>query len=70
MILSNGTPRQLACGQEVRRTTMSTVNLPAITAVVAAVVIVVGRVRRWTPVAILGFGLLALAALLFVIRSR
>ncbi len=49
---------------------MSTVNLPAITAVVAAVVIVVGRVRRWTPVAILGFGLLALAALLFVIRSR
>jgi hypothetical protein len=49
---------------------MSGVNLPAIIAVVAAIVIVVGRVRRWTPVAIVGFALLALAALLFVIRSR
>jgi hypothetical protein len=49
---------------------MSRVNLPAIIAMVAAIVIVVGRVRRWTPVAIVGFALLALAALLFVIRSR
>jgi len=46
------------------------VNLPAITAGVAAVVIVVGRVRRSTPLAIAGFALLALAALLFVLRSR
>jgi hypothetical protein len=49
---------------------MSAVNLPAIIAVVAALVIVVGRIRRWTPVAIVGYVLLALAALLFVMRSR
>lgn len=49
---------------------MFAVNLPAIVVVVAAIVIVVGRVRRSTPVAIVGFVLLALAALLFVIRSR
>lgn len=45
-------------------------NLPAIVAMVAAVVIVVGRVRRSTPVAIVGFVLLALAALLYIVRSR
>jgi hypothetical protein len=46
-------------------------NLPAIVAVIAAVVIVVGRVGRLTPVAIAGFVLLGLAALLFFfMRSR
>ena len=41
-------------------------HLPFIAAVVAAVLIVVGRVGRRAPVAIAGFVLLALAALLAV----
>jgi hypothetical protein len=45
-------------------------NLPPIIVVVAAVLIVVGRLRRSTPVAVVGFVLLALAALLFLVRSR
>jgi hypothetical protein len=45
-------------------------NLPAIVAVVAAIVIVVGRVSKRTPVAIAGYILLALAGLLFLVRSR
>jgi hypothetical protein len=45
-------------------------NTPAIVAVVAAIVIVVGRLSRWTPVAIVGFVLLPLAALLFAVRAR
>jgi hypothetical protein len=45
-------------------------NLPALVVVIAAIVIVVGRFSRRTPVAIVGFVLLALAALLFLIRSR
>ena len=45
-------------------------NLPAIIVVVAAVVIVVGRVRRQTPVAIVGYALLALALLLVLVRPR
>ena len=45
-------------------------NLPAIVAVVAAIVIVVGRVSRRTPVAIGGFVVLILALLLFIFRSR
>jgi hypothetical protein len=38
--------------------------------VVAAVLIVVGRLRRWTPVWIVRFVLLSLAAVLQLIRSR
>ncbi len=45
-------------------------NLPAIVVVVAAIVIVVGRLSRRTPVAIVGFVLLAVAAVLFLMRSR
>jgi hypothetical protein len=45
-------------------------NLPPIIVVVAVVLIVVGRLRRSTPVAVVGFVLLALAALLFLVRSR
>jgi hypothetical protein len=45
-------------------------NLPVIVVVVAAIVIVVGRLSRRTPVAIAGFALLALAAILFLVRSR
>jgi hypothetical protein len=45
-------------------------NLPPIIVVVAVVLIVVGRVRRSNPVAIAGFVLLALAALLVLVRSR
>jgi len=43
--------------------------LPAIVVVVAAIVIVVGRLSRRTPVAIVGFVLLAVAAVLFLMRS-
>lgn len=45
--------------------------LPPIIAVLSAILIVVGRVGRQTPVLIAGFVLLAVAAALyFVIRSR
>jgi hypothetical protein len=45
--------------------------LPLIIVVLSAILIVVGRVGRHTPVAIAGFVLLAVAAVLyFVIRSR
>ena len=45
-------------------------NIALLLAVVAAIVIVYGRVRKRWPVAILGFALLALAALVyFLARS-
>jgi hypothetical protein len=45
--------------------------VPIVAVVVAAVLIVVGRTRRITPVAIGGYVLLALAAgLYFYLRSR
>jgi hypothetical protein len=44
-------------------------HLPAIIALVAAILIVVGRVRKTWPVAIVGFVLLALAALLVLMRG-
>jgi hypothetical protein len=46
------------------------VNYPAVVAVVAAIVIVVGRLTKRTPVAIAGFVLLAVAGVLFLTRSR
>lgn len=53
---------------------MNGVNPAVIIVVVAAVLIVVGRIngrnRGWTPVWIVGFVLLALAALLQFIRTR
>jgi hypothetical protein len=49
---------------------MRLTNLPVIVVVIAAIVIVVGRVSRMTPVAVAGFVLLALAAFLYLIRSR
>jgi hypothetical protein len=49
---------------------VNAVNISVIIVVVAAVLIVVGRIRRWTRVAIAGFVLLALAAVLQFIRSR
>jgi hypothetical protein len=45
-------------------------HLPAIIALVAAVVIVVGRAGRRWPVAIAGYALLALAGLLVVAGFR
>ena len=45
-------------------------NYPAVIAVGAAIVILVGRLSRRTPVAIAGFALLALALVLFLTRSR
>ena len=44
-------------------------QLPLIVAIGAAVVIVYGRVSRRWPIAIVGFALLALAALLVLIGS-
>jgi hypothetical protein len=44
-------------------------QLPLIVAIIAAVVIVYGRVSRRWPIAIFGFALLALAALLFLLAS-
>ena len=49
---------------------MSLPHLPFLIVVVAAVLIVFGRVRRRTPVAIAGFVLLALAALLVLLGYR
>jgi hypothetical protein len=45
-------------------------HLPAVIALVSAILIVVGRVGRRWPVALLGFVLLALAALLVLMGSR
>jgi hypothetical protein len=56
--------------QKLRRTKMRAVNPAFIIVVVAAVLIVVGRLRRWTPVAIAGFVPLAMAAVLQFIRTR
>jgi hypothetical protein len=44
-------------------------QLPLVVAIIAAVVLVYGRVSRRWPIAIFGFGLLALGALLVVIGS-
>jgi hypothetical protein len=49
---------------------MRAVNTPFLIVVVSVVLIVVGRLRRWTPVAIAGFVLLVVAGLLQFIRSR
>ena len=49
---------------------MSLPHLPFLIVVVAAVLIVFGRVRRRTAVAIAGFVLLALAALLVLLGYR
>jgi hypothetical protein len=45
-------------------------HLPFLIVVVAAVFIVVGRVGRRLPIAIIGFVLLALAALLVLLGSN
>ncbi len=49
---------------------MSLPRLPVIIVLVAAVLIVVGRTRRQLPVAIGGYLLLALAALLVLLGYR
>jgi hypothetical protein len=49
---------------------MNKLSLPIIVVVAAAVLIVVGRVGRLTPVLIAGFVLLAVAAVLQFVRSR
>ena len=45
-------------------------NYPAVVAVVAAGVIVIGRLSKRTPVAIAGYVLLAVAVILFLLKSR
>ena len=44
-------------------------SVALVLAVVAAIFIVYGRVRQRWPIAVVGFALLALAALLVVLRS-
>ena len=44
-------------------------QLPLLVAIGAAIVIVYGRVSKRWPIAIVGFALLALAALLYVLAS-
>jgi hypothetical protein len=44
-------------------------QLPLLVAVIAAIVIVYGRVSERWPIAIFGFALLALAAILYLLGS-
>jgi len=56
--------------QETRRTRMRPVSPVVIIVVVAAALIVVGRLRRLTLVAVAGYVLIALAAVVQFIRTR